>query len=223
LVEASIRYLPLYPDDSDVVFNEGFLTSQPNILAEILPECASFTDVIRVIDIPASTDGQFLQVLMNADQEQAVALLSGSGGGIEPESKRIVAQPATANDAHWHWRLKAAEDIAAQLNPQRFGVKGFYIFGSVKNASAGPESDIDILIHFAGTDMQRKELLAWLEGWNLSLSQIRHPRTWFKTSGLLDIHLVTDEDVKKGTGYAAKIGAVTDPAKPLPMGTRQNG
>jgi predicted nucleotidyltransferase len=160
---------------------------------------------------------------MNADQEQAVALLSGSGGGIEPESKRIVAQPATASDAHWHWRLKAAEDIAAQLNPQRFGVKGFYIFGSVKNASAGPESDIDILIHFAGTDMQRKELLAWLEGWNLSLSQIRHPRTWFKTSGLLDIHLVTDEDVKKGTGYAAKIGAVTDPAKPLPMGTRQNG
>jgi len=76
LVEGSIRYLPLYPDERGVVFNEGFLTSQANILAEVLPEFAHLADVVRVIDIPASTGGQVLHVLMNAETEEALGLLS---------------------------------------------------------------------------------------------------------------------------------------------------
>jgi hypothetical protein len=38
LVEASIRYLPLYPDDAGVVFDERFLIRSENILATLLPE-----------------------------------------------------------------------------------------------------------------------------------------------------------------------------------------
>ena len=34
LVESSIRYLPLYPDDPDVVFNEAFFLRAPNALRE---------------------------------------------------------------------------------------------------------------------------------------------------------------------------------------------
>jgi hypothetical protein len=82
-VEASIYYLPLYPDDTDIVFNENFLTSQPNMLADLAPVYSHLADVIRVIDVPASTDGQSLQVLMNADQGRAVAILSESNQGIE--------------------------------------------------------------------------------------------------------------------------------------------
>ena len=78
LVEASIYYLPLYPDDADIVFNEKFFTTLPNILTDLVPVYGHLADVIRVIDIPASTEGQFLQVLMNADQELAVAILSES-------------------------------------------------------------------------------------------------------------------------------------------------
>jgi hypothetical protein len=33
----------------------------------------------------------------------------------------------------------------------------------------------------------------------------------------LDVHVVTDEDIASRTSYAAKIGAVTDPARPLPI------
>jgi hypothetical protein len=32
---------------------------------------------------------------------------------------------------------------------------------------------------------------------------------------LLDAHIVTDEDIARGDTYAAKIGAATDPARPL--------
>jgi len=35
----------------------------------------------------------------------------------------------------------------------------------------------------------------------------------------LDIHLVTDEDIANHTSYAMKIGAITDAARPLAIGT----
>lgn len=76
LVEASIRYLPLYPDDSGVIFNEDFLTNSRNLLGEILPEFEDFSEVIQVIDIPASTSGYVLEILMDASMGEAVALLT---------------------------------------------------------------------------------------------------------------------------------------------------
>ena len=38
LVESHIRYLPLYPDDPEVVFNEAFFRNAPNVLASLAPE-----------------------------------------------------------------------------------------------------------------------------------------------------------------------------------------
>jgi len=119
----------------------------------------------------------------------------------------------------WSWRMQMAEAITAHMDPGRFGVAGFYVFGSTKNANAGLQSDIDLLIHFRGTDSQHKELLTWLEGWSLCLSEINYMLTGLETDGLLDIHIITDEDIEKRTSYAVKIGAITDPARPLPLGT----
>jgi hypothetical protein len=110
-----------------------------------------------------------------------------------------------------------AEHIASQLDPQRFGVNGFYVFGSTKNATAGPKSDIDIMIHFRGTNKQRKDLELWLGGWSLCLDEMNRLQTGYKTEGILDVHFVTDADIAKKTSYAVKIGAVTDAARPLPM------
>ena len=98
-------------------------------------------------------------------------------------------------------------------------MKSFYVFGSVKNAHAGPASDIDVLVHFIGTEEQQKELNSWLEGWSLALSQINFLRTGHKTDGLLDVHIITDKDIENRDSFAIKIGAVSDPARPLPIGT----
>ena len=51
-----------------------------------------------------------------------------------------------------------AEKIATEIDTKRFGVDESYIFGSTKNATAGPGSDIDLLFHFRGTDEQEKNL-----------------------------------------------------------------
>jgi predicted nucleotidyltransferase len=111
-----------------------------------------------------------------------------------------------------------AEHIARQIDPQRFGIKAMYIFGSTKNATAGPQSDIDLLVHFDGTAEQRRDLVIWFEGWSLSLGQMNYLRTGYRVDGLLDVHIITDEDIARKDSYASKIGAVTDPARLLPVG-----
>jgi predicted nucleotidyltransferase len=221
LVEASISYLPLYPDDAGVIYNEPFLTGTLNLLKELIPDLEPpLSDAVRVIHVPASADGRVLRLLMSADAEEAMAYLVEPSEAQELHKKRKKSPlpEQSQKDTHWHWRLQAVESIAAHLDAARFGVKNFYVFGSTKNATAGPQSDIDILIHFRGSAEQRQELSLWLEGWSASLSQINYERTGLKTDGLLDVHLITDEDIIKGSSYASKIGALTDAARLLPMG-----
>lgn len=219
LVEANIRYLPLYPDDEGILFNESFLLRSRNVLSELLPEYAYLADTIRLIDVPQNTDGKKLRVLMNADLNEAIGFLTkddvtGEPIGLVPE----VSKQQLEN--YWYWRMLMAEHIASQLDPKRFGVVGFYVFGSTKNATAGPASDIDILIHFRGQATQLEQLRHWLEGWSLCLAQMNYLRTGYRSGGILDVHIITDEDMISKNSYAIKIGAVTDPARPLAMGTR---
>jgi len=218
LVEASIRYLPLYPDDPDVVFNERFFTSQPNILNEILPEFQSLENVVRVIDIPSSNRGRILKILMNADLNRCVALLADPGQvTTEPRQQESALPGGVHQDEFWRWRLHMAEQIAAQLDGEIYGVQNIYLFGSTKNATAGPGSDIDLLVHVTGSAQQREALTLWLDGWSRALGEINHLRTGYPANGLLDIHYVTDADIENRTSYAIKIGAVTDAARPLEM------
>ena len=118
-------------------------------------------------------------------------------------------------EAHWRWRLRMVERIAKDLDPVRFGVKSLYVFGSVKNATAGPSSDIDLLIHDNGTGRKREELDLWLEGWSQSLAEMNYLRTGYRSKGLLDVHYVTDKDIERQTSFAVKIDAITDAARPL--------
>ena len=218
LVEAAIRYLPLYPDEEGVVFNEPFLTRSGNILADLAPDFRGLSDTVYVIDVPRAADGHVLRVLMNADIDEAVGLL------VPP-----AAEPATAGEIEalhepqrgqdWRWRHRMAERIAAEIEPSRFGVEGVYLIGSVKNATAGPASDIDILVHFRGTPEQRAALEFWLQGWSLCLSEMNYLRTGYKSDGLLDAHIITDADIASGTSFAVKINAVTDAARRLPLRT----
>jgi hypothetical protein len=216
LVEASIRYLPLYPDDPQTVFKEEFLRRSHSVLEELLPEFAHLSDTLRVIDMAKETGGLILQVLMNAELDQAIAFLSPPRQRDgQPESDVEVVD--RTGEEHWRWRFRMAQRIAAQLDPQMFGVKAFYLIGSTKNATAGPASDIDLLLHFQGTKEQRKELMLWLEGWSRCLSEINFLRTGYRTEGLLDVHVISDVDIAERSTYAVKIDAITDSARKLPM------
>ncbi len=216
LVESSIRYLPLYPDDPGIEFNEAFLLGAQNYLPDILPDSAALADTVHVIDVPHATNGKVLRVLMNADLGEALGFIATPVA--KEKSEEGAREPSeTASEDHWHWRLRMAERIAAQLDPDRFGVKSMYVFGSTKNATAGPGSDIDLLIHFQGSEEQQRQLVLWLEGWSLCLAEINYSRTGYKSAGLLDYHLLTDADIANKTSYAVKIGAATDAARQLAL------
>ncbi len=214
LVEAEIRYLPLYPDSKDNAFNEHFFLNAKNILSELLPDAKRLEEVVRVIDVPAEAGGKILRVLMNAEIESAVGLLS-TPVGLEDVPDDPEARPELKSENHWRWRLRLAEQLAANLDGAKYGVKGAYLFGSTKNANAGPASDINIILHLTGENHIRPQLSHWLEGWSLALAEINYLRTGHKADGLLDVHYVTDRDIARQTSFAAKIGAVTDAARAL--------
>jgi pyruvate, water dikinase len=215
LVESSIRYLPLYPDDPEVAFNASFFTRSPNALRDLLPEFEPLADVLRVIDVPRATGGQILRVLMNADLDEAVALLDEPS--VRPDTApRLRPEGEARPGDHWRWRLRMAQRIAALVDRERFGIRAVYVFGSTKNGTAGPASDIDLLVHGDGDPQRRAGLESWLDGWSRALGEVNYLRTGYRTDGLLDVHYVTDADIARGDSYASKIGAITDAARPLP-------
>ncbi|PKK85047.1 MAG: pyruvate, phosphate dikinase [candidate division Zixibacteria bacterium HGW-Zixibacteria-1] len=216
LVESGIRYLPLYPDDEGIVFNEVFLKNSKNILSEVLPDYARLAETIRLIDVPQSTSGKVLQVLMNSDLEEAMGILAEPLSQYESPVIRIEGKDHHKDD-FWRWRTKMIECLAANFDMDKYGVVGLYLIGSTKNATAGPASDIDILVHFRGTPSQMKALQHYFEGCGNCLSEVNYLRTGYRTKNILDAHIITDEDIMRRTSFAAKIGAVTDAARPLKL------
>ena len=217
LVEAEIRYLPLYPDEEDILFNESFFRCKKNILAELVPEAEHLAQVIKVIDLPHATDGKILRVLLNAELDEAVGVLSEPTATREIQEFDEEAPADPSKGVHWNWRMRMAERIAGELGGKDYGIQAAYVFGSTKNATAGPGSDLDMILHFNGTKEQERDLMAWLDGWSQALAEMNYLKTGYVSKRLLDVHLITDADIEKQNSYASKIGAVTDAARELPI------
>jgi hypothetical protein len=218
LVEASIRYLPLYPDENGIIFNEDFLLKSPNTLFQLLPAYSNLSDIIHVIAIPEATDGLVLRVLMNADIDMAVGILSPRTSSVMDDDKAGGYMPRRKTD-HWQWRAEMVEKLALQLDSQRFGVKSIYLVGSTQNTTAQAGSDIDLLINFTGTKSQKKELDIWLDGWSLCLDEINFARTGYKAGGLLDVHYVNDKDLEDPASLVDSLNLNIDGLKELPLTT----
>lgn len=76
LIEDRIIYLPMYPDEPDVIFNEEFL-NRHNLLREFLPEdyYAPYEALIRVVHVPSVSNGRFAMAVMNGEDEKALIYL----------------------------------------------------------------------------------------------------------------------------------------------------
>jgi len=222
LVESDIHYLPLYPDDKDIIFNQRFLNTPRNILHKLLPEYEYLDHTIKVIDVSHESRGKLLQVFMNGELDEAVGVLAEPAVKSEEVTTRSNFYLHTSTDEHWRWRKRMVDGIAGSLSPEMFGVKALYLFGSTNNGNAGPGSDIDLLVHFDGKEEQKRDLIHWLDGWSRCLDEMNYSKTGYRSGGLLDIHLITEEDIKNKRWDAAKIGAATDPASEIPLTFRDS-
>ena len=120
LMESGIRYIPLYPDDRDIIFNEFFLTSAINLLPGILPEYEHLADTVRVIDVPHRRDGEHLKILMNAELNEAIAYFgepAAASGPVRVEPKH----PEPRSDDFWRWRMRMAGRSPGGSTPRGSG------------------------------------------------------------------------------------------------------
>jgi len=72
LVESSIFYLPLYPDDPEVLWNEAFFDDAENSLGLVLPQFADMEGVVRLIHVPEAAGGRLFHVVMDGEEERAL-------------------------------------------------------------------------------------------------------------------------------------------------------
>lgn len=185
LVEANIRYLPLYPDQGEDLFNEKLILESENKLGEVLSSYKNFEDVVRVVKISDLVPGGTLSVIMDGEANEALAY-------FKPPD-------------HQTWRAQKIEEIGQELDPELYGIEAMYLIGSTKEGSAGPTSDIDLLVHFKGNEEQKDKLMAWFDAWGKKLATENKERTGFETEGLLDVHIITDEDIRKKNSWASHI------------------
>lgn len=185
LVEAEIRYLPLYPDQPKITFNEDLLMNSKNHLGNILTNYKGFESTVRVIKVADIIEGGTASIIMDGEAGEALAYLK------PPD--------------HWDWRMQKVHEIASALDPSIYGIKALYLIGSTKDGSAGPASDIDLIVHFNGNEEQREILENWFSQWGKKLEKENQERTGIRTEGLLDVHIITDEDIKKNTSWASHL------------------
>ncbi len=137
---------------------------------------------------------------------------SGRSNAIEDDKLLVTYE----SDEHWKWRYQVSLKIAESMDFEKFGVEAVYLIGSTKNATAGPASDIDFMIHIRGTKQQLNELKCWIEGWGLGLNELNYLKTGYLAKGsLIDFHIITDDDITKKTSYAIMIGSADNPARLL--------
>ena len=78
LVESNIYPLAIFPGEAGNPFNTGFFETALNALPALLPGDARHADFVKVIDVPATTGGRTLELVMSGDEARALAYLAES-------------------------------------------------------------------------------------------------------------------------------------------------
>jgi predicted nucleotidyltransferase len=125
---------------------------------------------------------------------------------------------------HTSWRRELVEQFADELDASRHGVVALYLLGSTKNDDAGPDSDIDIIIHVRADHAQRRALEEVLARWDEHARETHERRTGRRSSSVgIDAHILTDEDIARRTSFAVKLESHTDRAEPVRLYQEESG
>jgi hypothetical protein len=82
LVESRIFPLAIILDDPNTRFNQAYFETAPNALPELIPEEASWARALKVIDVPAVSSGDLLDLVMDGEGGRVIALLKRPAEGM---------------------------------------------------------------------------------------------------------------------------------------------
>jgi len=214
LVESSIYYLPLYPDEENVIFNQDFFDNSPNTLNRFIPEFEQYSDVIKVINVAEATGGDVCRVLMDSDNDEAICFFANKGTESTYKTSNVI-EKGSDNVYALNWRLEMVNVISKKIDREKYGIKNLYLFGTTFLGIAGANSDIDILVHFIGNDEQLKDMQTWFDGWNLALSEINFQNSGYRVEKMIDLYIITDKDIAEKEYYAHLIDENANASKKL--------
>ena len=148
--------------------------------------------------------------IFNRELRHSLEFLNADNTSRAPEG----GLPASS-DKHWKWRYKMARLIARQMDFGKFAVQAVYLIGSVKDAKAGPASDLDLLVIFSGDHRQEELLKHWIDGWSRSMAETNYQMTGYQMEeGIIDMHLITPKQLKsKSNSFAAMVGSLDNSAR----------
>jgi len=75
LVEADIKYLPVYPDGEESFFNLNLMMNSKNSLADYVSVDQKMSDVVRLISVKDLFDDKKMSVIMNGDENKAIGFI----------------------------------------------------------------------------------------------------------------------------------------------------
>lgn len=75
LVEANIKYLPLYPDQEGTIFNEKFFNETPNSLSQFVDDVDKYENVVRLINVEHFKRNGQVQIYMDGENGKALAFV----------------------------------------------------------------------------------------------------------------------------------------------------
>jgi len=64
---------------------------------------------------------------------------------------------------------------------------------------------------------EKEKLMAWFDKFGKKLDEENKERTGLKTGDLLDVHLITDEDIRKKSSWATHITSPYMSVKKIPL------
>jgi len=205
---AWVQHADIIIDDMVLGKIEVFYTKFVALItdSQFLPEEQKLLDTIAV---------KISAYIFKVRLKKTIETIDSEKGKVEPPLDNGVPLLSVQSDVHWIWRNEIAQRIADKFDLARFGAKALYLIGSTKNATSGPASDIDFMVHFVGDVHQEREMRCWFDGWSLCLAEENFHRTGYKTDGLIDLHIITDKDIENKNSFAVMINRVTDRAKLL--------
>jgi hypothetical protein len=160
---------------------------------------------------PASVEGKrpaFLPeetLLLNAITRHIAMFLS-----LPAPEKERKEKP----ESHWEWRLRMANELCRFTPFHDLRISAIYVAGSTKNATAGPASDIDLIIVHQASDTTAIE--AYMRGWSHSLAVWNEARTGIQQpDGLLDLHLLHENELQSENSWATMLRSSENSARLL--------
>ncbi len=134
---------------------------------------------------------------------------SGSVTALLEDTGSLPFEQLSNPGNHSAWRRFMAERIAAELDYEAYGIRKVFLIGSVETGEANIGSDIDLIVYMEDSLPKQRALQRWLDVWSRSLALTNYLRTGYLSDGLLDVHIVTDAEIRRQDSFAVQM---CDPA-----------